>query len=285
MFVDWGDNSSETITSYTSNTHTYTSAGTYDVKITGTCSRWSFNAVTTSKNKVTAVLNWGRVGFTTLTAAFDGCSNLASIAPFMPNTSDAYSWTFRNTALQSIPENLFSNSVSSYGVSGCFYNCASLTSIPAGLFDNCINAENFNLCFYNCVSLSSIPAGLFKKNTKAKNFNTAFGWTSIASIPSGLFDNNTLVTTFEGCFNNCASLAAIPSGLFDNNTAVTNFVSCFSGCASLSGASGELWLNPSGAGNYTLTSPDYDSGVPNGENCYYNCTGLSDYADIPTYWK
>jgi len=46
-----------------------------------------------------------------------------------------------------------------------------------------------------------------------------------------------------------------------------------------------LWLNPSGAANYTLTGPDYDSGVPNGDGCYASCPNLTDYASIPIYWK
>jgi len=59
----------------------------------------------------------------------------------------------------------------------------------------------------------------------------------------------------------------------------------FDQCTGLTGASGSFWLNPSGAANYTLTAPNYDSGVPNGLDCYEGCTGLSDYASIPIYWK
>ncbi len=134
MYVDWGDGSNSAITDYSSNTHTYTNAGTYDIKITGTCSLWNFNSVQTSKGKITAVLNWGDVGITSMNNAFNGCTNLASLAPYAPN-------------------------VASYA--SAFYNCPALTTIPAKLFANCINTTSFNAVFMYSYSISGIPSGLF----------------------------------------------------------------------------------------------------------------------------
>jgi len=42
-----------------------------------------------------------------------------------------------------------------------------------------------------------------------------------------------------------------------------------------------LWLK----GDNTLSAPDYNSGTPEGNNCYFACSGLSDVASIPLYWK
>ena len=78
---------------------------------------------------------------------------------------------------------------------------------------------------------------------------------------------------------------AIPNGYVDNNDQVTNFGYMLLNQSGLTGSSGEFWLNPSGAANYTLTGPNYDSGVPDGNNCYFNCSGLDDYGTMPTYWK
>jgi hypothetical protein len=179
--VDWGDTNNSTITAYNDAdiTHTYTSAGTYTIKITGTCEAWSFNNGG-DRTKVTAVHFGSSVLFKYLFGGFHGCTNLV----------------------------LVSGKIGDDGI-----------------------------------------------------------------------------TSFQSCFHACSSLSHIPSGLFDNCTSVVYFSNCFYGCTSLTGSSGELWLNPSGAGNYTLTSPDYLPGTPDGSSCYQECTGLSDYATIPTYWK
>ena len=45
FFVDWGDNSNDTITSWNQpeTNHTYSSSGTYIINITGEINGWSFN--------------------------------------------------------------------------------------------------------------------------------------------------------------------------------------------------------------------------------------------------
>ena len=206
--VDWGDESSSTITAFDDPdiTHTYSIEGLYTIKITGTFEAWSFDN-TGDKLMVTVVHFGSGVLFKYLLKGFLGCTNLETITGKIGD-------------------------------------------------DGIADLSNFcDAC------------------------------TSLASIPSGLFNNNTVVESFVASFQACTSLASIPSGLFNNNTVVVQFNICFNGCTSLSGSSGELWLNPSGASNYTLTSPNYDSGIPVGLDCYQNCTGLSDYASISAYWK
>ena len=254
--VDWGDESSSTITAFDDPdiTHTYSVEGLYTIKITGTFEAWSFNN-TGDYIKVTNVHFGSSILFKYLALGFSRCSSLIKVTGSIGNDGI--------TSLQ-----------------GCFRLCLDLASIPSGLFNNCVNVTTFSGCFEDCRVLS-IPSGLFDNNTAVTTFTSCFDDCNFTSIPSGLFDNNTAVTTFTSCFAICLDLASIPSGLFNNNTAVLGFDSCFSGCSSLTGSSQELWLE----GNNTLTAPDYDSGTPDGEFCYLNCTGLSDYASIPTYWK
>ncbi|MCF6174614.1 MAG: hypothetical protein L3J71_02480 [Victivallaceae bacterium] len=260
--VDWGDGSTSTITAFddVDITHAYASAGDHTVKITGILPAWSFNDLG-DKLKIKSVSFGSGVIFTYLFGGFRGCANLTTI-----------NGQIAGSAITDL--------------SYCFGWNSSLASIPVGLFDNNTAVTNMDHCFGDCSSLASIPAGLFDNNTAITKFATCFvACGSLASIPAGLFDNNTAVTDFSYCFGWSGSLASIPAGLFDNNNQVTTFVSCFNGCTALTGASGALWLNPSGASNYTLVSPDYDVGVPNGSACYAGCTGLSDYGTIPTYWK
>jgi hypothetical protein len=290
--VDYGDGTSEgTVTTYNSadTVHTYSVAGTYILTIRGTCETFYVNGSGTIRTTIDKVLNWGETGLKIIN--FNGCNNLTSIV------TDSYN-SFSNLILQgvkeafyncssltSIPSGLFDNAININTVYYLFRACSSLTSIPSGLFDNNVLIRNFGSVFNGCYNITEIPTDLFKYNTVADSFWAAFYYcSSITSIPPGLFDYCTDVTSFYYTFEG-TSITSIPSGLFDNNIKVISFENCFRSCSSLTGSSGELWLNPSGSDNYTLTGPDYDSGTPNGANCYLNSTGLSDYGDIPTYWK
>ena len=76
--IDWGDGTSSTHT--TGNpTHTYASAGQYQIKITGQYNGLNINNNATERDKLIAVNAWGNVGFTSFERAFQGCSNLVSL--------------------------------------------------------------------------------------------------------------------------------------------------------------------------------------------------------------
>ncbi|WP_167571860.1 BspA family leucine-rich repeat surface protein [Aquimarina algiphila] len=85
--VDWGDGTA--ITSETGNaTHTYTSAGAYEVKIIGDFPRIYFNN-SGDKDKILAVNQWGAQQWTSMENAFYGCSNLVLDATDTPILSQA----------------------------------------------------------------------------------------------------------------------------------------------------------------------------------------------------
>jgi surface protein len=88
--VNWGDGSSDTITSYNQAevTHTYTSAGQYEISIEGTLQGWEFNNAG-DKLKMLDVKQYGVLDLSTK-AAFYGCTNLdasATDAPTISSTS------------------------------------------------------------------------------------------------------------------------------------------------------------------------------------------------------
>ena len=85
--VNWGDGSSDTITSYNQQevTHTYTSAGQYEISIEGTLQGWQFNNAG-DKLKMLDVKQWGVLDLSTA-ASFFGCTNLDSSATDAPTVS------------------------------------------------------------------------------------------------------------------------------------------------------------------------------------------------------
>jgi surface protein len=85
--VNWGDGSSDTITSYNQQevTHTYSSAGQYEISIEGTLQGWQFNNAG-DKLKMLDVKQWGVLDLST-DRAFNGCSNLDASATDTPTVS------------------------------------------------------------------------------------------------------------------------------------------------------------------------------------------------------
>lgn len=88
--VDWGDGTSDTITTFNQAqiTHTYPSTGIYNIVITGTIRGWRFNNGG-DRLKILNIRNWGTFNMTN-DAAFLGCLNLnatAKDAPIISTTS------------------------------------------------------------------------------------------------------------------------------------------------------------------------------------------------------
>lgn len=81
FLVDWGDDSTDMITAWdqTEVTHTYSSAGTYTIKITGTITGWSFNN-TGDRLKIIGVSNWGTLNPGNIPGQFYGTSNMVVTA-------------------------------------------------------------------------------------------------------------------------------------------------------------------------------------------------------------
>jgi surface protein len=95
ILVDWGDASTSTITSHTDPavTHTYASAGTYSISITGTLPGFQFNNAG-DKLKILNISSWGVLDITT-NRAFWGCTNLTCSATDAPTiTTTDLSFTF-----------------------------------------------------------------------------------------------------------------------------------------------------------------------------------------------
>ncbi len=148
--VNWGDGSSDTITSYNQQevTHTYSSAGQYEISIEGTLQGWQFNNAG-DRLKMLDVKQWGVLDLST-SAAFYGCTNLDASATDAPTVSTtSFLSMFQNcTNFNGVIGNWDISSVTS--LQNCFRECS--------IFNQNINSWNLSSCtslrfmFFNSLS-------------------------------------------------------------------------------------------------------------------------------------
>jgi surface protein len=196
--VDWGDGSTDTITSYNQaeKLHTYSTGGTYTITITGTLEGWDLSY---GENlKIKEVKNWGDGNGLTLTRAnaFVSASNMTCIATDKPNVqTTSFQQMFRQcTSLVSGLKN--------WDVSGittllfCFYNANVFNEDLSGW--DVSSVTTFKYCFERCYNLdqnfaswdmsSATDVGRMFKSTTMSTANydaTLIGWAS-QSLNSGL---------------------------------------------------------------------------------------------------
>lgn len=251
--VDWGDSSSGNVTSITDSNriHTYVSAGTYTITITGFMPGWKVNNSSAIRSLITGIIDFGRVGLRTLD--FFGCSNITSIPA---------------SGTMEVGYDGLSEMVSFAG----FMRGTGISSIPADIFQSSPRAETFTDSFSFNASLTSIPSGLFSSNPIASVFSGTFnGCQSLSSYPLNLFDSCPNAINFSSTFRNCRSLTQPLQFTF--NTQVTTFANIYnmvSTTNSMSGTAPTIWLRV----------PE-----PLGTAAFRNCTGLSNFASIPSNFK
>lgn len=134
--VDWGDGSSDDINAYDASavTHTYASAGTHNVKITGTIIDWKFDG-SASASKIYELSSWGPLALVS-NDAFRLCTHLTITATDHPDTSGSVSflYNFRGcTLLESIPNISRWATENVTSMTGLFYECPSFDQDLGGL--------------------------------------------------------------------------------------------------------------------------------------------------------
>jgi len=128
--IDWGDGDTDTVTAWNDDLgggaidHTYSTADTYTITMTGTIQGLKFNNSGDDKTKIKTITNWGTFNIST-ESAFFGCSALnvtATDAPTVSSTS--LKFTFRGcAALTSIGGDWDVSSVTD--MTGMFYQATS----------------------------------------------------------------------------------------------------------------------------------------------------------------
>jgi len=258
IVVDWGDGSGTT-TIIAKNSvnrfHTYTTAGTYQIVVSGYCPAFNVNN-STYRLLYRSVDDWGQISFQQID--FYGCSNLNTLP--VDGSNNAILHEGLNTVIN------FDST----------FRQTSISSIPIGLFDFASNAKTFINTFVFCQSITSIPSGLFDNNTLVTAFSGTFNaCLNLTAIPSGLFDNNTSVVNFESVFRNCRKLAEIPTQLFTNNQSVTTFANAFNMATTANLLTGVTPADANGDEIWERIP------TPIGTDCFAFCTGLSNFGSIP----
>lgn len=271
--VDWGDGVlTEGINTYNSASriHTYTSAGTYVITITGTMPVWSINNDNAIRLSITKCISWGTVGLRKID--FYGCTAMTNLPDQISKLATVVApYSFINfcrdcTSLVSIPYATFWGTVDIpvldvRSFAYAFYNCTSLRSLNSELFRDVENTVDFSYTFYGCNKLTTLPSQLFKKCYKVTTFSRTFENCSLLNnLPADTFYremvdiNYALVaqSDMSCCFFNCDALTTLPSGFFSspqtdnlglNVIKATNLTACFGGCALLNNLPAYLFHN------------------------------------------
>ena len=256
--VNWGDGSApETYTTDGLKSHTYASAGTYDVTVTGSCVSWSWYGTGTTGALLRAILGLGYdCVFTTSASMFRGCTGLTGSIPALPSTLTSgvrmfYECTNLTGAVPALPSGLTSGA-------DMFTNTGLTGSIPA--LPNSLGT--ISQMFKTCTGLTgSIPALPSNLTVGDQAFFGCTGLTgSIPALPSSLTNGNYM-------FRNCSKLTGSLPDMDANEGPLENVTLMFAGCPLLEGPSYPFW-------DWT-DAPDAVTG------CYRGCTGLTDYATIP----
>ena len=223
IVVDWGDATTSTITNHldAAVTHTYASAGTYSISITGTLPGWQFTNVG-DKLKILNIASWGVLNITT-NSIFRGCTNLISNATDAPTiTTTDLSFTFRDCTN-------FNNNVGSWNVSAVTIMTSMFNSATA--FNN---GGSSSIGTWNTGAVTTMGS-MF---SGAAAFNQPLTWntgavTNMGSMFSGAiafnstltFTSTALVASMSSMFNGATAFQQnIGSWNVANVTSFTNFM-------------------------------------------------------------
>ncbi len=291
-------------------TITFNNTGKYIIKINGVCDFFSFDSVygiTTSKDNITEIIQWGDVQFGGESLygrlTFYNCTNLKGNIPSPSEKSfkniHSFASFFKNckNLTGSIPKDLFKGCTNAKNFDGAFYGCSGLTgNIPDGLFDDCPNIENLgrsrNGTFAGCSGLTgNIPKGLFRNKLKLTYLSCTFDKCSglTGEIPDDLIANCPNIENVEAMFANCSGLSKISPNLFNNNNnennKITTMWGAFERCSSIKEIPEGLFDKCTEVKKFGVTGWGYGgifeyctalTTIP--ENLFINCTKAEDFA-------
>lgn len=238
-----------------------------------------------------------------LAYSFYNCPQLESIPEGLFDPLAESKTKFTSTfalcsSLKSLPEGLFAKNLKATQFTSTFIGCASLESVPANTFEGCSAVNGVRSLFDGCSSLKSLPEGLFASMPAITTFERTFAdCSSLETLPADLFSaigTKTSSITFAECFSGCSSLKSLPSSLFDTVRRINYIDECFKNCISLTGESPYTIIVGADGTEKRVHLYERERGddFPNAPvtasahaDCFAGCSGLSDYANIPSSWK
>ena len=241
--VDWGDGTAEQTVTTSFPTHTYATAGTYEIKVWGTCPRWGYassSTVSTTSNYYTytqyliKVKQFGELSATQY--GFAQCKNLTEVSGDNLVTNRTFEKTTSMAYMFSSCSNLTSLDVSGFDTSNVttmsymFRDCSNLTSLDVSKF-NTSNVTTMLWMFGNCSKLTSLDVSNFDTSNVTTMLDMFYNCRNLTSLDVSNF-NTSKVTTMASMFGGCSKLASLDVSKFDTSK-VTNMAGMFSSCKSL----------------------------------------------------
>ena len=273
--VDWGDGSA--LETSTSNTlaHTYSSSGTYVVKInnnSGATYR-PFFINSGDEDQIVSVVIAGAGSLTDLTHAFQGSANMTSYKQVSSVTSNVTSLSSSFASCSSLTSFPAIDASSVTSVHSAWKECTNLATFPAidlssttqfyRGWKDCTSLTSFGLCdtssgqtfgetWFNCSSLTSFP---LIDTSSATNLNDT--WRSCSSLTSFPQIDTSSVTLMSRTWRGCSSLTSFPQV---DTSSVTLMNSTWQSCSSLT--------------SFPLIDT---SSVTDPRDAWNNCTGLTSF--------
>lgn len=194
--VDWGDGTSDT--NVTGDiTHTYPTAGTYEVSVSGDFPRiyffdYFFDETTNDSDKIVEVNQWGAIKWASMESAFYGCANLDVTAMDVPDLSQVKSLVYTFRGCSSLQGTIAMNS----------WNVSNVVDMGATFSDaELFNQDLSNWDVSNVTSLNGTFSGAkaFNQNlnnwdvSNVTNLGVVFGYASSFDQPLNNWDVSNVV--------------------------------------------------------------------------------------------
>lgn len=228
----------------------------------------------------------------TISGVFQGCENLTSEIPEglfkncrkVVDMSNIFNGSYR--LYGAIPKDLFRNCSSVQSLAGAFANCNQLGDrtvnsdnpygVPETLLSDCPQLRDVNHMFQGGSSLTGeLPTSFFEANANLVDTHNMFtGCPLKVKVTTEMFQRNRNLTNTSGMFWG-SNVTLLEDGAFNNCSKLENVSEMFKGNSGMQGTAHPFW-------NKTLHPLITESGQA---ECYRNCTGLSNYDDIPVTWK
>ena len=218
--INWGDGTTTQITNEFP-THTYTTAGTYDVTMTGTCPVFGYalkdsideaSEYYTFTQYLTGVKQFGELSATRY--GFSKCKNLKYVSgdattSTFANVTDMSNMFYGCSTLKQIDLSNF-NTSNVVDMSRMFFNCRLLKTLDLTSFDMSKVAE-VDCMFLSCSSLEEVDVSNWNTSNMKSFYRMFSGCEKIKKLNIANF-NFANVTTASSMFEDCKQLESIDSG-------------------------------------------------------------------------
>jgi hypothetical protein len=290
--VDWGDSTISTLIGSAANanvTHTYPSAGVYQVLITGANDGTNSNlkqllfSGSTTPTDLYRIQQWGTPYTpTTMFQAFYGCSKLdfeTAARTNLPDTSAVTDWFQAFYGCSGITGTFPTfNTAAATNLTYTWQLCSGLTSFPS---ITTASITNFTNTWAYCSGLTSFPL-----LTTSAGTNFTGTWGGCSGLTSFPLINTSAGIAFNGTWNSCSGLTSFP---LINTSSATSLAGAWQGCTGLTSFPllvtssvtnfTAAWLYDSGLTSFPLINT---SAGTNFSNTWYLCSGLTSFPSINT---